>query len=251
VPCPVSNDSFAAALAIREADEGGETGEAGSGGGNAPQKQSVPALRSSASWRSQLPKVVHDFWDTALVLAAAAATDGQVVHRNEPPQNIAVRKSECAPRLFERAVVRVEHTLDLRSGHLLALIAPRTRNIAVLGPLQRGSSAFGERPPQELPKLAHIGAERMLNEAPHEPHIDRRKAVRRTVTREKIRLAPGEAREELTEEQRDIFGPRREIRHADAESKRARRSARSEPSGRFVAAISRNSERRCWVSPSL
>jgi len=66
VPRPINNDSFAAALAIREADEGGETGEAGSGGGNAPQKQSVPALRSSASWRSQLPKVVHDFWDTAL-----------------------------------------------------------------------------------------------------------------------------------------------------------------------------------------
>ena len=46
------NRKEGAALGMREADEGGETGEAGSGGGNAPLDELVPALQSSAAGRS-------------------------------------------------------------------------------------------------------------------------------------------------------------------------------------------------------
>ena len=38
------NRKEGAALGMREAHEGGETGEAGSGGGNAPLDELVPAL---------------------------------------------------------------------------------------------------------------------------------------------------------------------------------------------------------------
>jgi hypothetical protein len=48
--------AFSATSVIREADEGGATGEAGAGGGHAPLDPMVPALRSSAAGGASAPE---------------------------------------------------------------------------------------------------------------------------------------------------------------------------------------------------
>src|SRR6187402_1889990 len=79
------------------------------GAGTPPRKVSASAAKQR-SWRSQLPKVVHDFWDTALAAAFEASRSNSELSGIEP-HDPRIR-SQAPPHRFSECLVGARLPVD-------------------------------------------------------------------------------------------------------------------------------------------